>query len=105
MNLDESFGLAVENGPINFAEFLDERLDRNSLVRRAALGKPHVCNFGISICAPGNWQAPDARLSRKQRILDDNAGHGGGAVRELEPHPDAAGPAKPPLGRYTKLGD
>src|SRR5258708_24011208 len=97
MNLDESFGLAVENGPINFAEFLDERLDRNSLVRRAALGKPHVGNFGISICAPGKCQAADARLSRKQGILDDNAGHGVGGMCELEARADVA------RGEYARI--
>ena len=84
MNLRKAVGVTFEDGAIDMAKFLHERLDRDGLGVRVILVQADVRDLRIGVGTPRDHEAAGFRAAVEQRILHGDPGIGVGGMRELE---------------------
>ena len=83
-NFHESLGLALRTRPIHVGQGPHERGHRDALGRGFGFRQTHTANLGIGVGHPGNGQGADPFASEEQGVLQDQARHEVGGVRELK---------------------
>src|SRR6266851_2803562 len=87
-HLHEAFGLAVEYSSVHISQFLRERTEPDSALCCFVVVEADVSDLRVGVGAPGNGQGAGFCPPFEQGVLDDDARHGVGGVRELETRAD-----------------
>ena len=105
----EAFVFAVENRPIDAAQLFAIGVDRDALIRSRFERQADVGDFGIGVGRPGHDQLAQPLLAERtegeQGVLNADAGHRVGGVRELVAAGDVAGGKDPRIGRLQEVVD
>lgn len=90
LDFDEAFRLASQDGSVDVGEVLDVGVEFDALFFRVLLGQPDVSDFGRRVGTPRDRQRAGFGSAEKQRVLNDDASHEIGGVREFVFRADVA---------------
>src|SRR5262249_16051884 len=89
--LDKPFVLAVQGGPVQLVQLLRKGAERDALLFGLVFVQADVGDLRVRVSTPWDGQRAGAGATFEQGVLDDDARHGVGGVRELEARADVAG--------------
>jgi len=105
VDADESVGLAVEDGAIDFGERLSESGDGDALGCGLVFGQPDVGHFWRGVGGAGDDQGTGLLAAAEQGVLNDDAGLKIGAMGEPRGRADVATGEDATMGRAEGVID